>query len=96
MLYNAPRTTNCLEAWHRNFNFRCNTAHLNLGGFIDVLIHEVEKIRIVISQTKKQMYIDKNNLLKKNRFKFWLNYDLFSNFEFFELCDAIIVWKLEM
>lgn len=53
VLNNIPRSINCLEAWHRELNFKCKISHLNLGKFLNILITECERIRVCILQSKK-------------------------------------------
>lgn len=59
VLKEITRTTNSLEGWHRNLNFKCNIPHLNLGKFIEKLLMEVERIRLENSSLKKIVYSKK-------------------------------------
>jgi len=47
-----PRTTNNLEAWHNWFNNLVDTAHPNIGRFINALQIETEKTRIRLARYK--------------------------------------------
>lgn len=96
ILKNIPRTTNCLEAWHRTLNFNCVVSHLNLGKFIEILIQENEKIRINLIQSKKFIDLAKKKLEKEEKLKVaCLNFHLYEYEEFYDILYKINDWENE-
>lgn len=90
---NIPRTTNCLEAWHRSINFNCNVSHPNFAKFIEVLIQENEKVRVCLIQSRSQIRIGNRNLLKEEKLRqIVLNYCFYKDNEFFENLLQIVGW----
>jgi hypothetical protein len=95
ILSNIPRTTNSLEAWHRNLNFNCNICHLNLGNFIDILIQENEKTRIKRIQAKKSINFDGKDLKKEELLRlFVLNFEFYEELEFLECLEQVFFLDL--
>jgi hypothetical protein len=78
-MQNVARTTNCLEAWNRNLNFKCNIPHVNTGKFIEVLKYEIEKIRIEFVQAKNSINI--KNIDTEKEFKLKI---ICKNFSFYD------------
>lgn len=96
VLLNIPRTINCLEAWHRSLNFKCNIAHLNIGKFLEILIMENERVRVSLLQARLSLPTSGKILKKEESLRIICeNFMLFSISEYFEILNTVICWKFE-
>jgi hypothetical protein len=94
VIINLPRTTNCLEAWHRSLNFKCVIHHLNLGKYLEILIQENERIRVNLIQTRKFIDVKNKDLIKEEMLRIVLrNYKIYSGMEYYENLYKIVGWK---
>jgi hypothetical protein len=86
------RTINCLEAWHRSLNFKCNTPHLNLGEFIEIIIEENESVRVKLIQSRKFIDLSDKDLIKEEKLRVIVkNYEYYMDWEFFNLIGHVWV-----
>lgn len=93
---NLPRTTNCLEAFHRVLNSKFNTAHVNLGKFLEVLIQENERVRVILIQSRNKIDLPKKNFVKEEKIRVIVdNFCNFNDFEFFDSLNDVIGWKFD-
>lgn len=91
-----PRSINSAEAFHRNLNKCCQTAHPNLAKFITILQREDECNRIKIIQDRKCFKINIKRLEKNFNLKIICeNFYSYENFEFYEILDKIYDWNME-
>lgn len=96
IILNMPRTINCLEAWHKSFNFKCNMPHLNLGKFLEILRQEAERVRVTLIQARKQILLPDKDYKNEERIRqIVCNYDFYKNEEFYDNLRNFFVWDFE-
>ena len=81
----VPRTTNCVESWHKSLNNRTEIAHPNLGKFLSLIQKEEELVRFGLSRAKSgNIEFSRRNYEKEEKLRVVAdNYDLFENYGFF-------------
>jgi hypothetical protein len=80
ILNNIPRTTNCVEAWHKVLNQNLVVPHPNLGKVIEAFQKEEERIRFVLIQSSDGKILLSNKDFKKEE----ILRTCVQNFEYFK------------
>ncbi|RVD93284.1 hypothetical protein TUBRATIS_001850 [Tubulinosema ratisbonensis] len=97
ILKNLPRTTNSVEAWHRNLNQKSLIAHPNIAKFIDIIKKENEKTRFNITQIFNGSFsFNLFNPSKEVKLQIILNnFNHFKELNYFKALITVYNWKFD-
>jgi hypothetical protein len=92
-----PRSTCCVEAWHRSINSQCSVAHPNLAKFVEIIQKEEETTRFkLIQETAGNFSLSFKDFAKEEKLRLVVcSYEHYENFAFFAAVSKVYDWLFE-